>query len=66
MRLWVQSLASLHGLRIWCCCELRFRSQTWLGSGVVAVTWASGYSSDETPGLETSTGAALKKDKKTK
>ena len=34
MRLWVRSLASLSGLRIWRCHELRCRSQTWLGSGV--------------------------------
>ena len=26
----VQSLALLSGLRIQCCCELRFRSQMWL------------------------------------
>ena len=32
MSMWVQSLASLSGLRIWCCRELWFRSQTWLGS----------------------------------
>ena len=31
MRVWVQSLASLRGLRIQCCCELRRRSQAWLG-----------------------------------
>ena len=30
MRLWVQSLASLSGLRIWCCRELWCRLQTWL------------------------------------
>ena len=34
MRLPVQSLASLSGLRIWSCCELWCRSQTWLGSCV--------------------------------
>ena len=32
MRLWVQSLASLSGLRIWCWCELWCRSQMQLGS----------------------------------
>ena len=32
MRLWVQYLASLSGLRIWHCRELGCRSQTWLGS----------------------------------
>ena len=29
-----RSLASLSGLRIWCCCELWCRLQTLLGSGV--------------------------------
>ena len=32
MRLWVGSLASLTGLRIWYCHELWYRLQTWLGS----------------------------------
>ena len=31
---WVQSLALLSGLRIWCCHELWCRLQTWLGSHV--------------------------------
>ena len=39
MGLWVQSLASLSGLRIWHCRELWCRSQTRLGSGI-AVTVA--------------------------
>ena len=30
---WVRSLASLSGLRIWCCSELWYRSQMWLESG---------------------------------
>ena len=30
----VRSLASLSGLRIQCCHELWYRSQTWLGSGI--------------------------------
>ena len=34
MRLRVQSLASLIGLRIQYCCELRCSSQTWLRSGI--------------------------------
>ena len=34
MRLWVQSLALLSGLRIWHCRELWYRSQRRLGSGV--------------------------------
>ena len=42
MRLWVPSLASLSGLRIWRCWELWCRSQTWLGSGLAV----GGYSSD--------------------
>ena len=32
--MWVQSLTSLSGLRIWCCCELWCRSQTRLGSHI--------------------------------
>ena len=40
MRLWVQSLASLSGLRIWRCCELWCRSKTRLRFGV-AVAVAS-------------------------
>ena len=35
MRLQIQSLASLSGLRIWHCHDLWCRSQMWLGSGVV-------------------------------
>ena len=31
----VGSLASLSGLRIWCCPELQCRSQMWLGSGML-------------------------------
>ena len=34
MKLQVRSLTSLSGLRIWCCHELRCRSQTLLGSCV--------------------------------
>ena len=30
MRMWVRSLASLSGLRIWCCLKLWCRMQTWL------------------------------------
>ena len=52
MRLRVQSLASIGGLKIWCCHELWCRSQTWLGSGVaVAVVQASSCSSNSTPTL---------------
>ena len=35
MRLQVQSLALLSGLRVWCRRELWCRLQMWLGSGVV-------------------------------
>ena len=56
MRMQVQSLALLSGLRVGHCCELGCRSQTWLGSGIsVAVVKASGYTSDSTPSLWTST-----------
>ena len=35
MRLWVQSLASLSGLRIWHCCELWCRLQMQLALGLL-------------------------------
>ena len=35
LRMWIQSLALLNGLRIWCCPELWCRSQTQLGSPIV-------------------------------
>ena len=55
MRIWVQSLASLSGLRSWHCCELWYRSQTRLGScTAVSMVQASSYSSDSTPILVTS------------
>ena len=55
MRLWVQSLASLGGLRIQHCGELWCRSQIQVRSGVaVAVVQASSHSSDLTPSLGTS------------
>ena len=53
MRMQVQSLASLSGLRIWRYSELWCRSQTRLRCGV-AVAVASGYNSDLTPSLGTS------------
>ena len=49
-RLRVQSLASLSGLRIRCCCELWCRSQMWPGS-CIAVAVAGSCSSDLTPSL---------------
>ena len=65
LRMQFRSLALLTGLRIWCCCELRCRAQTWLGSSVVV---ASGHRSDSTPSLETSIycRCAPKKTKKNK
>ena len=55
MRLQVQSLALLSGLRILRCGELWYRLQTWLRSGMaVAVEWAGSYSSDSTSSLGTS------------
>ena len=63
MRTQVQSLTSPSELRIQCCHEPWCRSQTQLRSGiVVAVTWASSYSSDSTPAWEClhAAGAALK------
>ena len=50
MRLWVRSLDSLSGLRIWHCHEQWCRLQICLGSHVaVALVQAGGYSSDQTP-----------------
>ena len=55
MRTWVWSLASLSGLRIWCCHELWCRLQKWFGSHVaVAVVWAGSCISSLTPSLGTS------------
>ena len=69
----VQSLASLIGLRIWPCCELWCRLQTWLRSGVavaVAVAEAGSYRSYSTPNLGTSIclrcGRKKKRQKQTK
>ena len=45
MRLWIQSLASLSGLRIRHCPELWCRSQTWLGSGVAMALAQAGSNS---------------------
>ena len=69
MRMKVQSLASLSGLRIWHCHELWCRLQMWLGSCVaVAVVLACSCSSDSTPSLGTSIchGCGRRKDKKDK
>ena len=69
MRLWVQSLASFSGLRIWQCHELWCTSQMWPRSGVtVAVAVSSSCSSDSTPSLGTSIccGFSPKKEKKKK
>ena len=71
MRMWVPSLASLSGLRIWHCCELCYKLQAQLGSQVaVAEVWVSSCSSDLTPSLGTSIfcryGLKIKKKKKGK
>ena len=55
VKTWVQSLASLSGLRIQHCRELRCRLQTQLGSGIaLVVAQADSFSSDWTPSLGTS------------
>ena len=69
MRIQVQSLASINGSGIRCCCELWYRSQTQLRSrAAAAVVQAGSYSSDSTPSLGTSTcqGSGPRKGKKTK
>ena len=54
MRMWVQSLALLSGLRILCCRELWHRSQMWFGFGIaVAVVSAGSCSSNLTLSLGT-------------
>ena len=57
MRTRVRSLASIGGLRIWCCHELWFRPQMkWLRPCIaVAVMQAGSCSSDWTPSLGTYT-----------
>ena len=57
VRMWVQSLALLSGLRIWRCGKLLCRSQMQLGSGIAEAV---------TPSLGTSIcrGCDLKKKKK--
>ena len=60
MRMQVQSLASLSGLRIW----LQRRLQMWLRSGIaMAVAYVSSRSSDLTPSLGTSICHGLKRKK---
>ena len=69
MRLWVQPLALLVGLRIQHCSELWCRLQTQLGSSVaVAVAQAGSNSSNWTPSLGTSMhrGCSPRRDKKKK
>ena len=52
VRIWIQSLASLSGLRSWGCHKLWCKSQTWLGSRIaVAVVSASSCSYSLTPSL---------------
>ena len=69
MRLRLRSLASLSGLRIQHCRDLRCRSQMRLGSCVaVALVQVGSYSSDSTTSLGTSTchGSSPRKGKKPK
>ena len=55
LRIQVQFLASISGLRIQHCCELWYRLPMWLRSCIaVAVVQASSCSSDSTPSLGTS------------
>ena len=67
VRIWVRSLASLRGLRIWHCHEMICRSQTWLRSVLpwlwhrpVAATLIRPLAQE----LPYAAGAALKKKKK--
>ena len=51
MRMWVQFLALLCGLKIQHCCELWYRSQMWLGSGVSVAVVQAGSCISLTPSL---------------
>ena len=67
MRIWIQSLASLSGLRIWCCHELWGRSQMRLRSRIaLAVAWpvAAALIRPLAWELPCASGMALKKKKK--
>ena len=65
LRMWVPSLASLSGLRIRRCCNLRRRFQIWLRSCVaVTVAQASSCSFDLPLAWEYAKGMALKRKKK--
>ena len=67
MRLQVQSLTSLSGLRISCFREPWCGSQTWLGSGLaVAMVEAGSCSPNETPSLGTSMCRGCSPKKKSK
>ena len=62
-RLWVRSLPSLSGLRIWHCHALWCRSQTWHGSGMAVAVALIPPLAGEPP---YAMGAALKKREKDK
>ena len=65
MRMWVQSLALLSGLRTWCCCKLWHRSWIWLRShAAMAVALAKAHGSNLTPSLGTSISHRSKTTKK--
>ena len=67
MRMWVPFLASLSGLKIWCCHELWCRLQTWLRFHVaVAVAQAGSFRSNGTPSLGTATCHRCSPKKRTK
>ena len=71
MRMWVQSLASISGLRMQHCCKLWCRLQMQLGSGVaMTVVQACSGSSNSTPSPGTSMcyrcGPKRKKEKERK
>ena len=58
MRIWVQSLASLSGLNIWCCCELLF--WVWCRPSIASLIWAPAW------GFPYAACVALKSKKKKK
>ena len=54
MRMQIQSLSFISGLRIQCCHELWCRSQTWLRSRVAVAVAQAGAYANSTPSLGTS------------
>ena len=69
VRMWVQPLASLSGLRIWCYCKMQCSLQMWLRFGVpmaVAYVAAAALIRPLAWELPCAAGVAIKRKKKKK